>query len=1308
MGERAELLAREGVRAMARAAAAEWIAGADPEAGAAVDAMIGGSRALIRRAAALRDGGETIAPFSAGRGASPAPRGAIEPGDEGAYQVFDGVAPRARVWGAVDARRVRAWGIAHFRSADVRVFAALPGLRELTLAAERREFDGGLLVALVDVPAEAPAVVELPTATPADEPGPADPAPRQRPAAPETLEERDARVAGVLARINRQYPRAAEPAPVAEPEAIEPATFCPADGDSADDRWDWPDWSVTIPGDDEPAIILKAPSRHEGVRLARALLAVDHEGFAVDPWSIDDELATGLANSWGMAPIASDDQFGGRAPGLVSILAAYDRTAATGAELAARLGFADGGDVAEPSGEIAPAAEPDTVAVAPREVPAEATPPPPVEVPEAPRAVDVGKLPRTPRQDNYDVFQRSAVDGTEVHIARLFRVVGGARTAIVKAQDCVRYVGSIVVRKASRDLADDVARWGGERLVRVGLETVAIAAPLELTEGLSADRADSAPETSSSPAAPPEPAAELAVAADDEATPAKAGAEAPAPAEVPTATPRESWAELTRGGPEGWDITEGMAVVSPSGRAGRVEESLLMADGAHLTLRGPEIGGDEFDQRLFFLGGFNRYGTRYLRPHGADGFEELTVDGPASAVPAVKPMVAWSDEEWAAYEAKRAAERGTDPLIAPMPDEAPAEADPGEGRYLASGDRGNPLFWFEATDEAAALSRSAAARTHGPSWAHAQVRAFRPGEWAELAKTHASLTDTGWEARVPLEPVPARDKPVSTKAADDKHRAAAGGGGGLALFPGDEPAEAPKPKGKAKPPEVVHGLRIYLVNGDFAARARATEMDVRVWGRRAYPTGRVSVLGPVIEADAHEWDHLPELTPTGLVGTPIVAPPEPAAPTLAIAPATVAEPAPAVLPLPAPAASGLPCWVATIPAFEQSVRAVGKATDVRAWAAKQWPSCAVELEPIGPEAYDARTDLLVLTATGFATATPAVAEPDPVPSVPPAGPTPAAGPAPLWEAVIWNLGRCDVVARCEATSADDAHFRTINQFPGLHVAAPKAFLVIPSGSGESGRWTIEGDQAEALATAREDRLGQLAWDVFAQADGGEPQLLGRLESESKAVAVVLAEMRHPEYGGEIFARPSLRLHDFRFAGRPMAIVEVRDGVTCWGAWIFNPTDPATIPAPAPAPRVVEADGSAPSDAAGQLVAALRADGWAASAIDRYQADGASGLEIRAMLGRGFARGEFTDEAGRKCRGGSHELAPGVACCFVGGDAPKFWANKATATGRATLEGAALIDKARSALAIPFEDGAPAPPLPRRGRPSSAETAGTGS
>jgi hypothetical protein len=97
--------------------------------------------------------------------------------------------------------------------------------------------------------------------------------------------------------------------------------------------------------------------------------------------------------------------------------------------------------------------------------------------------------------------------------------------------------------------------------------------------------------------------------------------------------------------------------------------------------------------------------------------------------------------------------------------------------------------------------------------------------------------------------------------------------------------------------------------------------------------------------------------------------------------------------------------------------------------------------------------------------------------------------------------------------------------------------------------------------------------------------------------------------------------------------------------------------------------------------------------DRWETmerEGGTDLEIRAALGRAFDLGVL----GKK--GVVHE--PGGCCCFEGGDLPKFWSGKTNFEGRPTLEGKALVERARRVLEIPLEAGGTPPPKTKaRGR-----------
>jgi hypothetical protein len=97
--------------------------------------------------------------------------------------------------------------------------------------------------------------------------------------------------------------------------------------------------------------------------------------------------------------------------------------------------------------------------------------------------------------------------------------------------------------------------------------------------------------------------------------------------------------------------------------------------------------------------------------------------------------------------------------------------------------------------------------------------------------------------------------------------------------------------------------------------------------------------------------------------------------------------------------------------------------------------------------------------------------------------------------------------------------------------------------------------------------------------------------------------------------------------------------------------------------------------------------------DRWETmerEGGTDLEIRAALGRAFDLGVLG------MKGVVRE--PGGCCCFEGGDLPKFWSGKTNFEGRPTLEGKALVERARRVLEIPLEAGGTPPPKTKaRGR-----------
>lgn len=1286
----AEILASESKGAMNRALSVEYVLHNRPGARATIEALHSAARGVIQAAANIRDGVALAPPPPRVEVAPEIPAGSLVGGIVSAWEAVDRAGRRVPI-SAPDARSARLAALVRLETTGVVILPALP--------------DSHPGVEVEPIPAEVSPALDTGETPPAAEVEAPPPAPtRKRRPAPETPEERDARTAEVFRIVNEKWP-APEPSPAPpaaeEVEAREPAILCPADGDASDDRWDWPDWAASADSDFEPQLIFKAPSLDYATALVELMLGADH-GFCVGPYTLDDELATGQVAQWGgMQLVETSKGFGGRlaVDQPFGVLIAYDRWEFSLVEEARRDGIEEGGEVAEPE----PAeASPRAVPVSPEEPTAEIAP-----AAEPPRVLDVGKLPKPARVDNYDVtILDPAGSGEYIHVARISIAggIGPARLAAARLIDTARW-GSPVVQKAARALAGNVAGFGGMRQVRADgvAYSIAVDSKYLRDEPTPPEPTDDGP--GEAPAQEDQTAPEPTLLAAPEAAPAAPKASANAPAQAEQFDPEEVADYLTEELETVLSAESEADAGEPTIRPELIVETdpgigrFIISDPKGKLSYWIQAPSLEFArQRAEIAAGVSKIwafsAVRAIEPGEWATLPQSFTQTTWNHVPAEPKPDSSIDKPTASKAADdkhRHGHAGHGPALALFP-ETPAPADtratePAEGvpTWLAK---------WNGRELARVSGRTLDAR----QWAHrvwgsaVSLLPLDPQRWASYAHL-PDLTTSG------LDPAPATPPERLEIEPGGPYRIVVGDNGEIAtrargadademkrwaerVWPmrpvshwpigrdewnartdlpeltadGLKPVKGKPGRKKEEPPI---GPRIVSVGGQFVARVErgevapqvwstSGEIHAKVWARRVWAEGDISIFGPIPSVEAHKWAHLPELRDSGLVGGP------------AHQLVSAVLGGPTVAPVPAP---------------------------------------------------------------------PAEAEPVPVPPVPPVPPVAEAPPepkavAPLWDVYLWNMGRSDRIATVRGHNPTEARGEAMDQHFGVNVDPPKALLARLAADGSA--WNVVDRQSVAsLATAATTRMKKMEWDLIAEGDSGS-QWIGRIEAEEAADAVSLAELRHPEMIGEMVARPSSGVYTYRVTKIPPSVVEVRNGVKCWGSWAYPPTDPATIPSDEaediheePAESPAEADPiheSAESihpepaklDTDGQLLRVLSNHRWASVTIETYQKVGASVTEIRGMLGRAFAQVEMRDDKGHKGRGGVSDLAPGLSCCYMGGDSPKFWASKALPDGRPTLESAKLIERVRSLFEIPFEDMAPAPPLPKKGRKPSAATPGTGS
>ena len=345
---------------------------------------------------------------------------------------------------------------------------------------------------------------------------------------------------------------------------------------------------------------------------------------------------------------------------------------------------------------------------------------------------------------------------------------------------------------------------------------------------------------------------------------------------------------------------------------------------------------------------------------------------------------------------------------------------------------------------------------------------------------------------------------------------------------------------------------------------------------------------------------------------------------------------------------------------------------------------------------------------------PAVPKPEaePRPSVVPV-PTAPAEPAeaPGFDVLLWNCGRADPIGRVWSSSPDRSGEMVRSMFPDLVIEPSKAVLVVamdeptrrPAGTAE---W-LPADKVAALATAPTHRMEAPRFDLYAVADSSR-SWAGSIEASEARVAVALGEIAHPDLIGELVADRT-GAFSIQHGGSARIIhcvaAYLPDGTKVCGDF---PGDILAMEPPAIEPGADDAGPTVeyPTDTDGLLALAIWGRDKTKHRWIEYVDEGASDDEIKAWAGRTFDRGEVVTDEGARIRGGSIELGGDAACSFEGGKAPRFWTGRAVPKGKATLYGAELVARIRRELAIPFEDGTPAPAKVRPGRPTKAAGAGS--